>query len=59
MSDETAWLVETGDPPTYWDGGEFVADASDALRFARQQDAERVAGLLAAHCRAVEHMWLD
>lgn len=50
------WLpTKSGQPPhrpqqstlTYWEGSGWTGDASRAIRFARRQDAERMAGFIA------------
>jgi hypothetical protein len=47
--DELAWLIEMpytgGGPPIYWtgvSGQEFSADSLQAMRFSREQDAQRM-----------------
>lgn len=57
---EIAWLVEQSfdDAPHWWYGSDFTADANEAVRFCRKEDAEQVIlerGLVDA--RATEHMW--
>jgi len=61
-----AWLIEANG--TYWDGraagaAGFDADPNQAVRFARQEDAERVKyWLLKEHAfalRSTEHVWLE
>jgi hypothetical protein len=63
---EFAWLIE-GDA-NYWDGKYadsrgFTRDINNALRFARQQDAEAVKHwLLQAHSfalRTAQHGWIN
>ena len=36
------WVIETGKAPFYWTGSGFSALHTDAIRFARKLDAERV-----------------
>jgi len=61
--DEFAWLIERGDlspaRPTYWAGPDhWSQDHMDAVRFARKEDAERVACRLhAGYHRVCEHGW--
>lgn len=68
--EESGWLIESASPqgvPQYWDGrrnNSFTIDASEAVRFARFEDAERVRAwtLLEAircHCRSVQHLWTN
>ncbi len=61
---QTAWLVERRDqhylyvPPM----GllDWTADPNKALRLARREDADALAGLCDGDdCEAVEHMWMD
>lgn len=58
-----AWVIEdatgeNGSPPLYWSGvGRWSYVNLDAIRFARQIDAERVASGIAAKVRVAEHMW--
>lgn len=61
-----AWVIERGDSqpcaPTYWtgpnNGGGWSQDHMDAVRFARKQDAERVACQLGqGYHRVCEHGW--
>ncbi len=63
MTDETAWVIERDihSQLHYWAGRnptDWRTDHMDALRFARQADAEL---MLTYHCdgigRVVEHMW--
>jgi hypothetical protein len=64
--EEYGWLIEfPGSAPAWWDGRGLdtgVLDANDAVRFARQEDAERVASWLIAKHRGylvTEHGWSD
>lgn len=69
MADETAWLIEKadGEPegPRYLMGIRqgygcmWSTDNAVAIRFARKQDAERLAMDIQTPTRAVEHMWCD
>lgn len=69
MPDEIAWLIERKDPLSWWHGcrldlTDFTSDASEAMRFGRQQDAARMIGsFAAAGCSealvATEHIWVD
>lgn len=65
---ETAWLIESGSR-TYWSGHSatnFTTDNSEACRFSRREDAERVIFWLIAAAnpelskalRASEHVWI-
>jgi len=60
---EFGWVIERGDStpatPTYWAGSEYWSqDHMDAVRFARKQDAERVACRLhGGYHRVCEHGW--
>lgn len=66
-TDETAWLIENG-RQEWWDGraagskAYFTKDHSEAMRFARFEDAERARCWLlepiAAHLRSTEHVWM-
>lgn len=69
--DEAGWLIELGrspaDAPDYWIGcgtplsepfGRWSADHMDAVRFARQVDAERVAATIPTGTRVCEHIWM-
>ena len=44
---EDGWVIERGDSevsaPKYWDGSAWSSDHWQAVRFARQLDAQRVA----------------
>jgi len=62
-----AWLIERVDNGAYWDGRAVGLDATfshahtDAVRFARKEDAERIiAWLLCQHpVVAREHGWVE
>ena len=59
---EFAWLIEfPGSRPAWWDGrgpDTGVLDASDAVRFARKEDAERVLAWIVTRDGIVtEHGW--
>lgn len=60
---ETAWCVEKGGlfRPTFLtvEQGrtQWRAEHEAALRFARQEDAERVARMFKERVRVVEHLW--
>ena len=63
-----AWLIElNASIPTYWDGRgneTFHYNHNEAIRFARQEDAERVLlwiihAKLRAECKVVEHAWRE
>jgi len=62
-NDESGWVIERGDSspgsPTYWSGPDaWSQDHMDAVRFARKQDAERVACRVhGGHHRVCEHLW--
>jgi hypothetical protein len=66
LSTDFAWLIER-DGPLYWTAPSAMLDERDgwspdhlrAIRFARKEDAERVAKYFTRHddCRAVEHGW--
>lgn len=64
-SDRTGWLIEKDDPPVYAilsdDYDEhWTPDASLALRFARQEDAQAYSdhiGWTSPPVRTTEHMW--
>jgi hypothetical protein len=63
-SDETqfAWLIENVRLTTYWDGrapDTFTRDPNDAVRFSRQEDAERIVHWLMSKEPVVarEHGW--
>lgn len=58
-----AWLVEAGEGmskrPCYFDGDEWTFDADEALRFSREQDAQRVIDNIGwTEAKPVEHMWV-
>lgn len=65
---ETAWLIENG-RQEWWDGrvagvyAVFTKDHSEAMRFARFEDAERARCWLlqpiTAHLRSTEHVWMS
>lgn len=63
MADETAWLIEMGDPPVYHQleyDDDWTPDVNKALRFAREQDAKQYVehiGWTFPNVRVVEHMW--
>lgn len=63
MTTEFAWVIERGDSPphspTYWTGPDrWSQDHQDAVRFARKQDAERVACHTGqGYHRVAEHGW--
>jgi len=61
----SAWLIEADG--SYWDGrtidrNGFCADVNEAVRFSRQQDADRVKHWLmpglAFALKTTEHVWL-
>jgi hypothetical protein len=57
---EVAWLIEAqfDGKAHWWYGSDFIADANQAVRFSREQDADQVIlerGLVGAE--AIEHMW--
>jgi hypothetical protein len=64
---ETGWVIESG-AGTYWTGRNTIqfGDLTDAVRFARFSDAERVRcwlinkdnASLAAAVRSTEHVWI-
>jgi hypothetical protein len=65
---EYGWVIERGDStvdaPTYWAGpvnhglNTWSQNHMDAVRFARKDDAERVAPYLGdGHHRVAEHGW--
>lgn len=67
---QIGWLIEYGwrESPPYgleylsaeYDGGfGKTTDNQYALRFARQEDAQRVIRSFAIPARAVEHAWID
>lgn len=65
LKDEFAWVIERGDSqphsPTYWSGiDSWSQDHLDAVRFARKQDAERVAHSIrdGGYHRVCEHGWI-
>lgn len=68
MSSETAWLIEHPHDPRYgresWYAGKegFTTDSLQAVRYARQEDAEREIDRfpisLAKHLRAEHHAWI-
>ena len=68
---EFAWVIERGDSspdaPTYWTGpsslsgedGGWSQDSTDAIRFAREEDARKVAYYFRRpNCRICEHGWM-
>jgi hypothetical protein len=64
--EETGWVIEHGrsDPsrPEYWAATGFDHDNLKAIRFARKEDAERVANCLGGgwpegYHRIADHMW--
>ena len=67
MIEETGWVIEHGrsqqSDPEYWAATGFVRDNSKAIRFARKEDAERVANCLGGgfpkgYHRIADHMWV-
>lgn len=61
-----AWLIERGQPEgeavtRWWDGARFTSDPDKAVRFAREEDARRVALAQSTPAlgRAVSHGWAD
>lgn len=64
---ESGWLIEKDDPPVYTvltaDYDEhWTSDASKALRFARQEDAQAYSdhiGWTSPPVRVAEHIWAD
>ncbi len=60
---ESAWLIEAGPEPHYWDGRGVDSSTihhAEAVRFARFEDAERVRCWLVKggqHWRSVQHSW--
>jgi hypothetical protein len=64
VAGETAWLIHghRSGKPIYWCGvAEWSEDPNDAVRFARQLDAERVRGVAvpAAGTFVTEHVWMS
>lgn len=70
MTDELGWLIELkshhNNPPTWWgisaNGKEWawVTDSMQAVRFAREIDAQRVIAAFGwMNCLATEHLWTD
>lgn len=71
MNDESGWLIERADSspaePKYWAAGQREAERSsawtsnhmEAIRFARKDDAEKVANRIMAgiDVRICEHAW--
>lgn len=64
MNGDSSWLIEfPGSGPAWWDGrgsDTGVLDANDAVRFARQEDAQRVCAWIIAKGTAAlvtEHCW--
>lgn len=62
--DETGWLIElAASPPSepkYWQNGSlWTGDNIKAIRFARKEDAERIAALMldGMNIRICEHIW--
>jgi hypothetical protein len=61
---ESCWLIEGA--AVYWCGrspDDFGKDVAEAVRFSRQEDAERVLHWIVPEqmrrlCRTVEHSWL-
>jgi len=65
-----AWVIELplGGAPSYWNGAQFSPDHRCAVRFSRQEDAQRVIDggratsavgpTLSRMCKAVEHGWI-
>lgn len=63
---ETAWLIEASGPQ-YWNGTgidrlAFTRSADEAVRFSREEDAERVRcrlldDAIRSLCTSVEHGW--
>ncbi len=41
---ESAWLIEmkSENKPSWWTGSGWSSDANDAIRFVRQQDADKI-----------------
>lgn len=64
---EFAWLVERPNPTRYWTGrsqSDFTTNHAEAMRFARQIDAEHVIDWIidikvADMCAAVQHGWSE
>ncbi len=68
MADETGWIIEKYQHSVlvYWTGqlfngvGYFVSDSLRAIRFARQEDAQKMLSWhLNGEGRAVERMWVE
>jgi hypothetical protein len=70
MTDGTGWVIEGFTPQMYWCGGRrpgepiWSSSHLDAVRFVRQEDAQRVAALTlgdsgagVVRWRVVEHVW--
>lgn len=67
MIDEIGWLIERQDTVSvralWWTGLGWTTESLDAVRFAREQDANKViatrrfAELCDATVTATEHMW--
>lgn len=66
---ESGWLIEAGSsPPKWWDGHgvdrvSFTTDPNNAVRFARECDAEIVRCWLLEQfndfTKSTDHQWLD
>lgn len=61
---ETGWVIECDSPAglLYWSAFKWSTDNLDAVRFARQVDAEMMLGKLGGRLmnpcmRVAEHMW--
>jgi hypothetical protein len=57
---EVGWLIERKGEALWWTGSGFSADSLQAIRFARQVDAERMMKHLrrAGDLVATEHEWI-
>jgi hypothetical protein len=64
---EIGWLIESVVAPMWWDGRlvnrgidprHFTNDPNAAVRFARREDAEKVASF-SSSLKATEHKWIS
>jgi len=61
-TEETAWLLELSGPlwASFTDGDfKWTADANEALRFSRKEDAENFKASFRITAQATEHTWYN
>lgn len=62
QGEEIGWLVEIPEfygGPVWWTGSDYTRESTEALRFARKQDAEKMIDAMGGGSMvATEHKWV-